>query len=533
MVNQPRRTATLHIPRGDYEQSSRSGLALPKKAKACSRAQPARPPSIVPAPDTSASATQASYRSTLWSQGLRLICRLAGVVVLARLVSPEEHGLFAMAASFTLLISWFRDLGTGTAAVQAPELTAGQQTALFWLHLGLGILLMLVTLACTGLVGMFYHETRVVPLLALMSLSLLLNGVGAWPRVLLNRELRFRELNRIETLGATVGTAGMILAALLGAGGYAFAWFLLLSEGTMCISWRFRRWRPQAPADWRGLRHLLRTGAHLTGSNILTQILAQLDAALMGRWFGAIPLGFYNRAAQLLVQPSLLIATPFSQVLFATLSRLGPTASSFVSHLRETANAIAHLTLPVVAVCCSMPNEVVRVVLGSDWPGAAPLLRWLALARGITLLGATVQPLCVAQGRVRRLVGLSAVALAVTAGALWFGRTEGPSGLAAAVAIAAFLMLGPRLWAATRGGPVTLSDYGHAFTGPILQSIWLAAGLVVGKFLAPQFTGNEIAIAAVAVFCGCLSYGLGLLLRPATRAELRRIRPLFKRPASA
>lgn len=478
----------------------------------------------------------AGYLSTLLTQGVRVACKLAGLVVLARLVSPADHGVFAMAASFTLLLSLLRDGGTGVAAIQAPHLGEGQQTALLQLHVLLGFVLAGATWILAPSVATFYRSPELVPLLHLMSAGFVINGLNAWPRNLLGRDLRFGELNRLETVGAAAGTLAMIVAAWLGAGAAAFAWFLLISEAVMgLLAWTWCGWRPRTAANWREIAPLLRTGLHLTAGNFLAQLLAIADTLGFGRWLGAGALGPYNRAGQLLQQPIQLIAVPFGQVLLATLSRLGPTSPAFAPHLRDMANAIAHLTLPAAAICVALPDFIVRLVLGAAWPDAAPLLRWLALGATATLLTATVQPLCVATGRAHRLTGLAAFALATTAAALWVARDRGPSGLAGAVALANLALILPRLWWATRNSPVRLRDYAKAFAGPLIQAVALAAGLATGRWAMAAITDRTSLIVAGALSGGMIAFALAMAARQATRVELARVRALLPslRAASA
>src|SRR5829696_7467428 len=97
-------------------------------------------------PDTTLTRAASGYRAALTSHAARLVCKIAGVIILARVVSPADHGRFAMAASVTFLLTLFRDLGTSAAAIQAPALTEGQMTALWRLHAGLGALLAALTL---------------------------------------------------------------------------------------------------------------------------------------------------------------------------------------------------------------------------------------------------------------------------------------------------------------------------------------------------------------------------------------------------
>ncbi len=478
--------------------------------------------SSVPAPPATLARAASGYRAALLSHAVRVLCKFAGVVVLARLVSPAGHGHFAMAAAAFFFLTLFRDLGTTTAAVQAPALDEGRMTALWRLNAALGLLLAAAAFAVAPAVAAAFAEPAVTPLLRTMSLGFVLAGLNAWPRTLLARDLRFAELNRLETAGAVAGTGAMIAAAALGAGAQAFVAFLLVSEAVMLgVAWRVCRWRPRAAADWSGLRPLLRTGLPLAGTQLLQFGQQQLDTVLLGRWFGASPLGHYNRAGQLLVQPATHLAAPFCQVLLAALSRLGPADPAFAGHLRATAGVIAHLTLPVAAVCFALPEEIIHLLLGPGWPEAAPLLAWLAVSAAATFLTATVHPVCVAAGHADRLVGLAALALPVTALALWLGRSSGPTGLAAGLALANVALLIPRLWVATRGTSVRLRDYVAALGGPLVVALVLVAGLRAGRSVA-ELPGPGLRLLAAAAG-GSLAVGLAFAVSGRLRREAGRV----------
>ncbi len=424
------------------------------------------------------------YRATLLSQGIRLACKAVSVVVLARLVSPVDHGLFAMAASLFMLLALFRDLGLGAAAVQARTLSEEQLSTLWRVHAVAGVTLTALAAALAPGLAAIYHEPHVARLAATMSVGLLLVSWNTWPRVLLMRQLRFNALNRLETLAAVVGTAAAIIAGALGAGAYAFVAFLLGSEIVSLIeAWRVCRWRPTAAARWDSLREIWRTGFTLTGYNVLLYFQQQLDTLLMGKWFGAAALGLYNRPAQLLALPLQHATAPLTQVLLAALSRLGTESPEFARHVRATANLIAHLTLPLAVVCLTLPHETVRLLLGAAWPEAAPLLRWLAVSAATSYLAATIYGVSVASGHSQRLAMMSVVALGANALGLWIGRAYGPVGLAAGLAGSNLALLGPRLWWATRGTPLRLGDFAAAFSGPLALATATAAGTMTAHRL--------------------------------------------------
>jgi len=467
----------------------------------------------------------AAYRTTLGAQFVRALCKVAGVAVLARLVSPAEHGLFAMASSVVFLLVQFRDIGAGTAAIQARELTEEQKSTLFRLHVVGGVALMLFTIALAWPAARFFQEPRVAPLLCVMGASFILLGLNAWPRTLLTRHLHYSEINRIETIAAVLGTASMIGAAAVGAGAYSFVVFLLVSEATLVGAWMHCRWRPVAPARWESVREILRLGMQLTRANLIVAATQQVDAVLLGRWFGPAALGFYNRAGQILQQPTLHLATPFSQVLLATLSRLGPGSDDFSRQLRETANLIAYLTLPLAAVAFGAPEQVVHLVLGSGWPEAAPMLRWLAVGAAATYLGATATPVAIAANHARRLVYLNGALLLLLLLGFVIARPLGPVGLAAAYALVNAGLLLPRLACSVRGTPVHIKDYGNAFSGPLTLAVAISLGAWLGPFAMsdqPMPTQIVVAFSSAAIAGALCIAGIARVRREIARIWARR-----------
>lgn len=466
--------------------------------------------------------TARDYRSTLLSQGVRLLCKIVSVLVLARLVAPEEHGLYAMAGTVFGGLLLFRDLGLAAALVQAAELTEEQCNALRWFLPLVGAILMGLNLALIPLAVWFFDEPRLAGLLAMLSLTFLLYGTGAFPRALLARQLRFVTINRIETTAAAVGTVAMIAAGALGAGAYAFGVFLLTVEAWAAITaWYVCDWRGRGTPRWSSLRPLFRPGTGFATGNALTYVLAQLDALLVGRWFGAAQLGPYARANQLLTLPSLHVTLPLTQVTFATLSRLRPTSPAFVPHVCQCSNQIAYLTLPVAAACLALPHEIVRVVLGPGWSAAAPLLFWLAVSTAATSLAAVAQPLCLALGHTRRFSLLSFLAIPITVLGVWLGRSHGPVGMAAGLAAANVALLLPRLLWAAHTTPVRLGDFVPTWVGPFAAAAAMAFGMGLTGLALPS-AAPALRLAA-GLGGGCAALGLLVIAWPRLRRELSSI----------
>jgi PST family polysaccharide transporter len=318
----------------------------------------------------------------------------------------------------------------------------------------------------------------------------------------LARELRFVDVNFVETGAAVAGTLAMITAALAGAGAYAFATFLLVSEAvTTGLAWRALGWRPRGRAQFSSIRSLLRTGLHLTSYHIVNYAQQQVDAYAIGATFGPRPLGLYSRSTQILALPNQHLAAPLTQVALATLSRLGAQSPQFRTEARQMAAMIAHFTLPVATLCIALPAEIVALVLGQQWPDAAPMLRWLAVSAAVTACTALAYGVNVAAGQTPRLMPASLATLPVTLIAVGCGLKHGPAAVALALAVANLVLAGPRVAWMLRGSPVSVRDYLGALTGALQTATAFGAGAAAAARLASD------APALVRVLAGLIGGG--------------------------
>jgi PST family polysaccharide transporter len=298
--------------------------------------------------------------------------------------------------------------------------------------------------------------------------------------------------------------------------------YLLVFEGVATgLAWRALDWRPRASLHLGSIRGLLRTGADLTGYQVIVHLAQQIDTIIIGRFFGAHAVGLYNRSNQLLALPQINVAAPINQVALVTLSRLGSDSSDFTRHAHSTATVVAHLVLPLFAVCAVMPDETVRLILGPQWPDAAPLLRMLAIAAAATTMSSLSYAITVASGQTRRLVLSAAFALPVTIAAVWLGAQRGPIGVAENIAAANGALVLPRLWWTLRGSPQGLRGYLRALVGPLAATGIFCVGLWAGQRGTADFHW-AIRLAA-AGFAGIIAMISLAILWPRLREETRMV----------
>lgn len=423
--------------------------------------------------------------ATMAAQGARFALNLLSTMVLARILVPEDFGIVGMVMAFTSFFSVFCDFGLATGTVQRENLTESEVSALFWLNALLGLLIAALVAAGAPLVAWFYHDERLVPVTLTLSLGFVFTGLGVQHRALLQRQMRFVRLGLVDVLSMALGVAAGIVAALLGMGYWSLIALSLVTAGAGVVgAWIACRWRPGIPGRGSGVRDLVSFGGFLTGYGVVSYLVRNADAFLIGRYWGPASLGIYGRAYNLLLVPLTQVVTPLSSVGIPALSRLMAAPERYRRAYTRLLEQISLLTMPIVVYLVTCADWIVEVVLGPGWEGVVPIFRVLGIAALFQPVSASVGWLMVSQGRVRQMWrwawihGVPAVACFVV------GLPWGALGIAAAYSVMGVTFRAPFFyWYVGRQGPVRTADIYRAFwpalciSSCLLSILWLLRGL--------------------------------------------------------
>jgi O-antigen/teichoic acid export membrane protein len=384
---------------------------------------------------------------TRWTgvgQVLVQVVRLGSSVVLARLLAPEAFGVMAMVLVVTTFLEVSKDLGTGAALVQRPRIDRSLPSSLFALNLGLGVVLMLGVIAVAPVVAAVYDDPQVVPVLRVTSLAVLVSSTAVVHQALLRRELRFARLAAVHVSNAVVTAAASIGLALLGLGVWALAWGLV--AGTLAgavAAWVLSGWRPTALPRWADVRSIADFSLNLSGAQLATFLLFNLDKVIVGRFLGAATLGIYSIAQRVLMQPVSTATQALHDVLFAAMSRIQEDRAALADAYVRTGAGVALVVFPAVGGVAAVADVLVPTVLGERWVDAVPVL--IALAPGIAVqsLITTTVTLYLVRGRTDLMLRWTLVSGTVVAVAWYLGRAWGLVGVATAFSLAVVLLAYP------------------------------------------------------------------------------------------
>jgi O-antigen/teichoic acid export membrane protein len=398
--------------------------------------------------------------------------RIGTLAVLARILDPKDFGLVGMVTALTGVLSIFRDFGLSSATVQRTDVTDEQLSTLFWINLAVGLLLTGVLWIAAPIVVILYHEPRLFWVTIALSGSFFINAAGVQHSAILQRQMRFTALATIQIISLVASTAIGVALAILGFGYWALVVMTFALPVTSTIGfWLMAGWIPGRPRKNVGVRPMMRFGGTVTVMSVLVYAAYNLDKILLGRFWGAAALGVYGRSYQIISIPTENLNGTFSEIAFATLSRLQDNPARLRSYFLKGYSLVIALTVPMTIAIALFPQDLITVVLGAKWNEAAPILRLLAPT---ILIFAFINPLgCLlyAIGAVGRCLKVSLVLTPLVTIAYLIGLPYGPKGVAIAFSTVMTFWAGPHIAWGINGTVVSFRDILATIGPPLLSGI--------------------------------------------------------------
>lgn len=413
---------------------------------------------------------------TISSRLLTITIQILSIVILSRLLSPTDFGLIAMVTAITAFMGIFRDMGLSTAAIQKPNLTYAQSNTLFWLNVLVGSTLTILTIFLAPIIANFYQREELTYIVMLLGSVFLIASIGAQHSALMQRELNLKPKVIADIIGALLTLIASIYLAYQGYGFWSLAWGIVIGAiATTLLYFKGSSFLPSKPQIADGIRDLLGFGANVTLFEILNYFHRNLDNILIGKIWGALILGLYSRAYQLMMLPISSLREPINAIALPVLSRLYNNPEEYKKYFSNIATLLAFLSMPLMAFLIVNAKNVIQVALGTEWVGVIPIfillgitgfIQAVASLRGLVLLSLGYSKKYVLWG----IVNTVCVSIGFMIGIRW-----GAEGIAWSYAIVNYLILYPSLWYFFKGTPLTPRDFFKPIMLPAVASLISAA----------------------------------------------------------
>lgn len=419
----------------------------------------------------------------MWAYGSyvggRLLILLS-TAILARLLSPHEFGLVALAVVFTGLLETVRDFGVTYAliVVADDDLEERANTA-WWISLGIGVVLAGITALVAPLAAGLFDQPGLAPLLTVLGLNFPLRALGLTHYVLAQRRIDFRVRTMAETADVLVRGTACVVLALAGFGAWSLIIGYLVGTVSLVITlWTLIPWRPGRPslAHWR---ELLDFGGKLTVIGVFHTAAASLDDLWVGKVLGSVQLGFYSIAYRL---PMLVIenlSNVASEVLFPAMAAVERSAlrEAYGTALRY----VLAVALPSAAFLAVMAEPLILLTFGDQWrPSIAPM-QVLVAYFAVATVGVPAGVIFKATKRPEILIWLAIPNLGLLIVGLVLFADRGLVAVALAQLVSTGVAAACNMWLATRHVGARPADFARAAWAPLLSAAAMAGVLLATR----------------------------------------------------
>ncbi len=335
---------------------------------------------------------------------LRIASFLTGVLV-ARLVAPDEFGVFTVALTVHAVVVNISELGVGSYLVRhegRPDRVAPTVAA---------IALISSTILALGMIGVAPAVADALGAPAatgpvrVLALTVLLAGYSVVPNALLIRGFRQDKRVLVEVAHFVAATSVLLGMAAAGSGIYALAWSRVAGQlVAVLLLVRLSPTGHRPHLDRSIVRSVLGFGAPLAAANLVGFTVLNLDFIVVGAVLGAVPLGLYTLAFNVSGWPSSVLNSVVNSVALPAIARVQHDRAQLSQRIASLVGALAAVALPVSALILALAEPVVVSVYGARWSGAAVALGALAAFGAIKVVNDLCANVLVGIGRPRRVV---------------------------------------------------------------------------------------------------------------------------------
>ena len=342
-------------------------------------------------------------RGSVWMVGMRWSIRLLGfisTIIVARVLTPEDFGVVAMASLVVLFLTVFSDVGIDLALIRHPNPQPKHYNTA-WTY---GVLFAVVIAAAITLgapfAASFFQDPRIESVLPWMALVTLLSGFKNIYTVDFRRELLFHKDFQLNVLPRLVSIPATICFALVLRSYWAIVLGMLTQAfASLTVSYYMSSKAPRFSLEASG--EIWSFSGWILLRSIAVFLNQRLDQAVVGRLGSAGAMGTYYMAAELASILAGDLIHPIGRALMPGYVRLRESMDALAEAFAKVLSATSSVALLFGLGLALHAESVVTIVLGEQWVSSAPILSLLALDATVQGFAASFGPLMTALDKVR------------------------------------------------------------------------------------------------------------------------------------
>jgi O-antigen/teichoic acid export membrane protein len=300
-------------------------------------------------------------------------------IFLARILSPKEFGLIGMIVIFITISKVFVYAGLGSALIRKKDCNQTDYSTVFYFSVFISFIFYgLLLLLSTGIAN-FYGESILKQIIRVFALGVIFDAFGFVHQTKLNKELNFKLQAKISFISTVLSGCGALIIAFLGYGVWALVMLNLLKTlSTSVLFWVFTKWRPSLVFNIQALKELFDFGWKLLVVGLIETVYRDGFYLIIGKYYAAAQLGFFNRADRFQAMISENIARLIAKVSYPVLSKVDDLIVLKRSYQKLVQNTM-FITFVLMFGLAASAEAIILTLLGEKWAESILYLQFLTL----------------------------------------------------------------------------------------------------------------------------------------------------------
>lgn len=312
------------------------------------------------------------------------IVQIATALVIARLLTPEQLGVYSVAAALVAIGGVLRDFGVSPFLISSERVDKRLAQAAFGLLLSAACVLCATTVLIAPWVADFYRDTRLENILYILAINFLISPFGAITLAMARRKMQFKALAFIGVLSAVASGATSVLLAWSGWGAESLAWGGIAGSVALILaSLPLRPFHGVLVPTLKGVRPIIGFGSASAVSHIVANVANESNDLILGRLINLEAVAFFNRARSLPRYVNTAINTVTTPVLLPWLAQVRRTESDVAASYAKVVEYTTGVSWPAFAILIVFAEQITLVMFGDQWTASARLVPYIAMAAAI------------------------------------------------------------------------------------------------------------------------------------------------------
>jgi O-antigen/teichoic acid export membrane protein/peptidoglycan/xylan/chitin deacetylase (PgdA/CDA1 family) len=370
---------------------------------------------------TLATSTKKHVGVSFATQYFEMTIHFLAVLVLARLLTPEDIGTFSVAAFLMAFLHMFRDFGVVQYLIQEHDLTNDKIRSAMGVSIILALAVAAILLASSGFLGRFYSNPVIEKILIVMSASFAISPFGSMLSGIFRRNMQLKSIFITRITSALCHVTVAITLAVYGLGAMSLAWANfagILSFGIIANLLR-PKGMPKLPR-FNNIKTVLSFGGISSVGNAANMAGTNMPDLVIGKVMSMASVGYFSRATGLIQLFTKLITSALNPLVLPYFSQLRREGKDFSAPYLLAVEHLTALAWPFFIVMMLLAQPIIRTLYGTQWDASVPLVELLCLAGCISSISLFATQVMVANGQVKNSTYAQLIALPFRVGAVLY-----------------------------------------------------------------------------------------------------------------